>query len=86
MEKIKFTDPDTGECLEFYVLEQTRINNRDYLLVTVDEDGDSDAFVLKDLSEDTEKEAVYEIVEEEAELEAIAKVFSEMLEDVNIEL
>lgn len=69
-----------------YVLEQTRINNRDYLLVTVDEDGDSDAFVLKDLSEDTEKEAVYEIVEEEAELEAIAKVFSEMLEDVDIEL
>lgn len=86
MEKIKFTDPDTGECLEFYVLEQTRINNRDYLLVTVDEDGDSDAFVLKDLSEDTGKEAVYEIVEEEAELEAIAKVFSEMLEDVDIEL
>ena len=86
MEKIKFTDPDPGECLEFYVLEQTRINNRDYLLVTVDEDGDSDAFVLKDLSEDTEKEAVYEIVEEEAELEAIAKVFSEMLEDVDIEL
>ena len=86
MEKIKFTDPDTGECLEFYVLEQTRINNRDYLLVTVDEDGDSDAFVLKNLSEDTEKEAVYEIVEEEAELEAIAKVFSEMLEDVDIEL
>ena len=86
MEKIKFTDPDTVECLEFYVLEQTRINNRDYLLVTVDEDGDSDAFVLKDLSEDTEKEAVYEIVEEEAELEAIAKVFSEMLEDVDIEL
>ena len=86
MEKVKFTDPDTGERLEFYVLEQTRINNRDYLLVTVDEDGDSDAFVLKDLSEDTEKEAVYEIVEEEAELEAIAKVFSEMLEDVDIEL
>ena len=67
-------------------MEQTRINNRDYLLVAVDEDGDSDAFVLKDLSEDTEKEAVYEIVEEEAELEAIAKVFSEMLEDVDIEL
>lgn len=86
MEKVKFTDPDTGECLEFYVLEQTRINNMDYLLVTVDEDGDSDAFVLKDLSKDTEKEAVYEIVEEEAELEAIAKVFSEMLEDVDIEL
>ena len=85
MEKLTFQGKD-GEQAEFYVLEQTRINNRDYLLVTVDEDGDSDAFVLKDLSEDTEKEAVYEIVEEEAELEAIAKVFSEMLEDVDIEL
>ena len=25
MEKIKFTDPDTGECLEFYVLEQKTV-------------------------------------------------------------
>ncbi len=86
MEKVKFIDPDTMESLEFYVLEQTRINNVDYLLVTVDEDGDTDAFVLKDLSKETDKEAVYQIVEDEQELEAIAKVFSEMLEDVDIEL
>lgn len=86
MEKVKFIDPDTMESLEFYVLEQTRINNVDYLLVTVDEEGDTDAFVLKDLSKETDKEAVYQIVEDEQELEAIAKVFSEMLEDVDIEL
>lgn len=86
MEKVKFIDPDTMESLEFYVLEQTRINNVDYLLVTVDEDGDTDAFVLKDFSKETDKEAVYQIVEDEQELEAIAKVFSEMLEDVDIEL
>ena len=86
MEKVKFIDPDTMESLEFYVLEQTRINNVDYLLVTVDEDGDTDAFVLKDLSKETDEEAVYQIVEDEQELEAIAKVFSEMLEDVDIEL
>lgn len=86
MEKVKFIDPDTMESLEFYVLEQTRINNVDYLLVTVDEDGDTDAFVLKELSKETDKEAVYQIVEDEQELEAIAKVFSEMLEDVDIEL
>lgn len=86
MEKVKFTNPDTKEGLEFYVLEQTKINNVNYLLVTIDEDGDSDALILKDLSGDAEEEAVYQIVEEEQELEAIAKVFSEMLEDVDIEL
>lgn len=86
MEKIKFFDSDTEESLEFYVLEQTKINGTTYLLVTEDEDGDSDAFILKDLSEDSEDEAVYQIVEDEKELEAIAKVFSELLEDVDIEL
>ena len=86
MEKIKFFDSYTEESLEFYVLEQTKINGTTYLLVTEDEDGDSDAFILKDLSEDSEDEAVYQIVEDEKELEAIAKVFSELLEDVDIEL
>lgn len=85
MEKVKFVDPETNECLEFFVEEQTRINNRNYLLVTMDEEGDSDALILKDLSEETDEEAIYEIVEEEQEFEAIAKVFSEMMEDVDIE-
>lgn len=47
MEKVNFTDPDTNESAEFYVLEQTTIRGINYLLVTVDEEGDSDAFILK---------------------------------------
>ena len=86
MEKIKFLDSDTDESLEFYVLEQTKINGVTYLLVTEDENGDSDAFIMKDLSEESEEESVYQMVEDEKELEAIAKVFSELLEDVDIEL
>ncbi|MCI5713216.1 MAG: DUF1292 domain-containing protein [Lachnospiraceae bacterium] len=86
MEKIKFFDSDTEEKLEFYVLEQTKIGGITYLLVTEDEDGDSDAFIMKELSEEAEEEAVYQMVEDEKELEAIAKVFSELLEDVDIEL
>ena len=33
LEKIAFC-PDGGEAVEFYVLEQTRIAGRDYILVT----------------------------------------------------
>ena len=41
MDKIKFVT-ETGETVEFYVEEQTRVGGRDYLLVTESlEDGAS---------------------------------------------
>ncbi len=76
--------PQDGEALEFYVLEQTRINGVSYLLVTEEEDGDCDAFILKDLSQDQDEEARYEMVESEEELGYISKIFSEILEDVDL--
>ena len=66
------------------MLEQTRINGADYILVTDAEDGDGEALILKDLSEDGEQEAVYEIVEDDDELEALSVIFGEMLEDVDL--
>ena len=45
MEKITFTDPDTQEETEFFCLEQTQINNQNYILVTEEEDGDSEAYI-----------------------------------------
>lgn len=84
MEKIKFTAPDTKEVLEFYCLEQTQINNQNYLLVTEDEDGDSEAYILKETFSE-EEETIYEMVEEDAEFAAIAKVFAELMEDVDFE-
>ena len=83
MEKIKFCFQDTDEAAEFFVLEQTRINGVDYILVTDSEEDDAEALILKDLSSDGEQEALYEVVEDVMELEAVAKVFSEMLEDVD---
>ena len=41
---------------------------------------------MKDLSEAEDTERVYEIVEDEVELEALLKVFEELLEDVDIEM
>ena len=84
MEKIVFQLPDSRETVDFFVLEQTRINGADYILVTDAEDGDGEALILKDLSEDGEQEAVYEIVEDDDELEALSVIFGEMLEDVDL--
>lgn len=80
MEKVQFVDPDTEQNVDFYVLEQTTIGGNNYLLVTVDEEGDSDAFILKELSGD-DSQTTYEMVENEKELEAIAKIFAELMDD-----
>ena len=79
METVQFFDEESNTYIDFYVLEQTRISNVDYLLVTVDETGDTDALILKDISQSQDADALYEIVEEEAELNAVAKVFSELI-------
>ena len=84
MEKIGFQLLDSNETVDFFVLEQTRINGADYILVTDSEDGDGEALILKDLSQDGEQEAVYEIVEDDDELEALSVIFGEMLEDVDL--
>lgn len=85
VEKIIFNPEGSGETVEFYVLEQTRIGGTNYILVTDVEDGDGEALILKDLSQDGEEESVYAIVEEDGELEAVAQVFQSMMDDVTLE-
>lgn len=84
MEKIVFT-PEGEEPVEFYVLEQTRLGGADYILVADSVDGDGDALILRDISAPEEADAVYEIVEDDEELNAVAAVFENMLEDVELE-
>lgn len=81
MEKIKFT-LDTQESVEFYVLEQTRLSGNQYILVTDAEEGDGDALILKEISLKNADEKIYEIVEEDTELSAVAAVFETLLEDI----
>ena len=85
MEKIKFTLTD-DETVEFFVLEQTVIGGVSYILVTESDEDEAEALILKDLSGQGEEEALYEVVEDDGELEAVSKVFQEMLEDVEIYL
>lgn len=85
MEKIKFSFADGEDAAEFFVLEQTRISRVNYILVADSEEDDGEALILKDLSKDGEEEALYEIVDDDDELNAVARVFQEMLDDVELE-
>ena len=86
MEKISFTFEGTDEKVDFFVLEQTKVNGNTYILVTDSEEDEAECYILKDTSAAEDKDSVYEIVEEDVELSGVLKVFEELLEDVDIEM
>ena len=48
MEKIKFTFEDAGESVEFFVLEQTKLNGSVYILVTDSQEDDAECLIKRD--------------------------------------
>ena len=83
-EKIEFID-EQGNVSAYFVLEQTRVNGINYLLVTDSpEDEDGEAFIMKDLASPEEKESLYEMVEDNAEFSSVAAIFAELLEDIDL--
>ena len=84
MEKVVFVEPDTKEELEFFVVEETRVGGVRYLFVTEQEEGDCEAYILKEVGTESE-DAVYEMVEDDTELAAVGRVFAELIEDADIE-
>jgi hypothetical protein len=81
IEKIAFYDPETGEEEEFAVEEETELNGEKYLLVSDGaESGDSDAYILREVLTEG-GETLYEIVDDEVEFSAIAKVFAELADE-----
>ena len=83
-EKITFESVD-GEKAEFYIIEQTKINGYQYILVADSKEDEAEAYILKDISSQDETEALYEMVEDDTELEYVSKIFEELLEDIEIE-
>jgi hypothetical protein len=81
METVKFTDPETKEIVEFVVEDETQLNGNKYLLVSEDaEDGTLDAYILKEVVDEND-EVLYEVVEDEVEFMALAKVFTELVDE-----
>lgn len=83
MEKVAFA-PDGAQTVWFYVLEKTKIGGVNYILVTEEEEGDCDALILKEISEES-GETVYEVVDDDTELSAVAAVFENLLQDVKLD-
>ncbi len=79
---ITFTLEDDTE-IHLEVMEETKINGINYLLV-VDVDEEDSAMILREEASD-EQEITYTPVEDENELHAISKVFSELLDDIEFE-
>ena len=89
-EKLVF-QTDDGKEVEFERIESTRVNGADYILVTTDDttiydsendDDDSEAvFILKDTAAPESEEALYEFVDDEEELDAVFKIFEQLLDD-----
>ncbi len=90
-EKISFYDEEQDGFAEFFVMERTRLNGTEYLLATQELNQDSDGYVFKVVSErredDDEVTLELELVDDDTELEAVGKVFAELLsDDLNIEI
>lgn len=80
-------ETENNEKISFYVLEETMINGKNYLLVADnnEEEGEAEAFIMRAVMDD-ENQMVYEMVEEDTELEAVSKIFAELLDDVDFEI
>lgn len=82
----KITLMAEDETVDFFVLEETRIGGVNYLLVTDTESEEGECYLLKDMSKPEETEAVYEFVEDEKEIDYLFTIFSELLEDADVEI
>lgn len=77
--------PDGEEAVDFYVLEQTAIGGVNYILVTDAEEGeDGEAYILKANPDADNDEQVYSMVDDDDELAAVAGVFENMLDDIDL--
>lgn len=84
-DKIVFTTED-GEQIEFFVLEQTKLAGEIYLLVADSDEEEANALILKEIQGENKETVIYDTVEDEQELEALSKVFEELLDDIDIEM
>ena len=79
--KISIID-DEGNEIELIVIVTVKVEGRDYILASEDDN----AYILKDVSGDSDLDSVYEFVEDDKELDMLADVFSELISDMDIDI
>ena len=86
MEKIVLIPEDGASPEEFYVLDTATLAGQFYLLVTDEEEGDGSALIFRELSAEDGAEVIYEIVEDDRELDAVLTLFADTLKELGIDL
>ncbi len=84
MEKLIFTAAEGEDAAELYILDQAKLQGNTYLLVTDSEDGDGDAMILRENSQTQGKESLYDIVEDDTEIDSVLVLFKDTLEELGI--
>jgi uncharacterized protein YrzB (UPF0473 family) len=75
---------EAGNEITLYAVEETKIAGVNYLLAA-DDEGDGDCYILKDTAPADSMEAIYEIVEDENELDYLLHIFQELVDDIDLE-
>lgn len=74
-------------AVDLYVLEETKLFGNNYILVTDDLESEEAYFsILKEERNEEDGIVSYTEIEDEKELEAVVKVFDELLEDIDLEV
>lgn len=81
--EIIFTTEE-GEEITFQVLETTRLGGIDYLLVSTTDEDEEEALILKDVSNNTDMDSVYYIVDDDMELAMASEIFNELSDDIDL--
>ncbi len=86
VDTIIMTD-ENGEDIEFVIVDQVTMDGTNYILVVESEfvdDVDSEAEILKEVSQEGE-ESIYEVIEDDEEFAKVAELFAEN-DDYDIEV
>ena len=86
-ETVTMTD-ETGAEVEFSIIDNVACGGERYLLVVETElmdDDETDAIIMKEVSINTD-DVTYELVEDDAEFDRVADLFSQKAEDYDVEL
>ena len=76
---------DEGNEIELYVLEQTTLAGKNYLL-TADSMDDDDVVMIMKEAELEDDMVSYEFVEDEEELKMISSIFNELTDEFEVRL
>ena len=86
MVKVHFMPEGEDHAVDFYVLEETVLGGKQYLLVTDSQDDDGEALLLRAGAGGDGTEVTYEIVEDDRELTAVLLLMRDSLEELGIEI